>query len=65
MKKKRVTLHEEDQGLAKQLGPIVGSTFNRDVTFSGWASTYPSSLAYLEETGKVKDGWKAREGDID
>jgi len=65
MRDKRVGLHKQDLGLIRQLGPIVGSVGNRDATFAGWASTEPSALAYLEETGKVKDGWKAQLGDVD
>jgi len=65
MRDKRVGLHKQDLSLIKQLGPIVGSVGNRDVTFAGWASTPKSAEAYLEETGKVKDGWKYQLGDVD
>jgi len=65
MRKKRMDLHEVDLSLSKQLGPIVGSVGNRDVTFAGWASTPQSAEAYLEETGKVKDGWKYKLDDLD
>ena len=47
------------------MGPRVGSVGNRDVIFPGWASTEPSAVAFLEETGKVKDGWKSKMGDVD
>jgi len=65
LKEKRVTLHNEDYGLIEKLGPIVGSLGNRDVTFAGWASTPESAEAYLQETGKVKDGWSFETRDLD
>jgi len=60
---KRKELGEADYGLINQLGPIVGSRGNRDVTFAGWASTYPSAESYIKE--KKKKGWSVSERDLD
>ena len=62
-RERRVDLHSKDLKLIRQLGPVVGSQANRDVTFAGWASTVPSAEAYLKET--KKKGWRVQNHDVD
>ena len=53
-----------DTNLIRDLGPIVGSKGNRDVTFAGWASTGPSAAEYIKSNKNLKD-WRVELRDID
>jgi len=63
-RRKRHEHAQADLNLINQLGPIVGSEGNRDITFAGWASTGPSAEAYIKSNKNMKD-WSVREEDID
>ena len=60
---KRKEVATADLGYIQKLTGIVGTNGNRDVTFSGWASTAISAEEYIKS--KKMQGWSVKTQDLD